>query len=263
MTFTFEVEPPEVHLSKAPILRTLCQVQFAPVPELVDDANERLLASLLRENYPVRGWAQGMAIGLLPGGPSAPVEKLRTFEDTDGLWKITVASGFLALETAGYGSRADFMRRIGQILSAIAKVQAPPKVTRVGIRYTNRVRHPSELEGLVHPALLAWITHLGQGVSLEMQAQQTVLRDREGNRVLARSLLLPPGARFDPEIAEIPEESWVLDLDAFRDGGRPFDVPEISKVIEVLARRAYQVFHWSVTDKFRRIYGAEQDAEEQ
>jgi hypothetical protein len=31
---------------------------------------------------------------------------------------------------------------------------------------------------------------------------------------------------------------------------------ELAETVETLAKRAYQVFHWAVTDDFRKAYGA-------
>lgn len=252
--FSFDVVPPEVHLERAPIVRTLSQVRFSPVPELVDDESERELARLLRDDYPVRGWAEGVSIPIPPAVDKVRAEKFRTFEDTEGLWKITVSPEFLALETQGYGRREDFLKRMRDALSAVSEVRRPPKVTRVGLRYTNRIEDPQGISRLVNPTLLGWLPELEDGATLQHQVSQTMLKHpSDGSRILVQSLLLPPGAVFDPTIKASEKPSWVLDIDAFDERSQSFGT-ELLGTVERLAIHSYQVFYWSVNEDFRNEY---------
>ncbi len=254
MPFSFDFEPPEVHLERAPIVRTLCQIRFSAVPELVDDESERKLAEVLKEQYPVRGWVEGMAIPFT-GGESIRPEKFRTFEDADGIWKVTVSPDFLALETQGYGSRRDFVKRIRVAIEAVLAVQQPPKVTRIGLRYTNRIDEPEGIAELVNPALLGWIPEVSDHSILRHQVIQTMLNHPvDDSKVLVQSLFLPPMAIFDPTIKAIDRQSWVLDIDTFNERARRFEKDSLADQVESLAVHAYQVFYWSVNETFRQNY---------
>jgi uncharacterized protein (TIGR04255 family) len=47
----------------------------------------------------------------------------------------------------------------------------------------------------------------------------------------------------------------VLDLDAFREGERPFEPGAIVAEAQALAERAYGFYRWSVTDAFLTRFG--------
>lgn len=254
MPFSFDVVPPEVHLGRAPIVRTLCQVRFSPLPELVDDESERDLARLLGDDYPVRGWAEGVSIPIPPTMDKFRAEKFRTFEDTEGLWKITISPEFLALETQGYGKREDFLQRMRQALDAVTQIRRPPKVTRIGMRYTNRIDNPKGISRLINPALLGWLPELDDEAVLLHQVAQTMLKHpNDGSRILVQSLFLPPGTVFDPTIKASEGPSWVLDIDAFDEQSHRFD-SQLLEVVKQLAIHSYQIFYWSVNDDFRNEY---------
>lgn len=261
MPFAFDHVPPDVLLEDAPLVRVLCQVRFSATPELVDDESERVLARLLAPYLPVRGMVQGMVLPL-PGFPdgAGKLEHMRTFEDAEGHWKASVAPDFIALETSRYRRRDDFLDMVRPVLEALTEVATPPRVNRVGMRYTDRIEDPQGLSDLANPALLGILPELADSDVMENQVLQTLLVDSAtSSKVQVRSLFLPPGTGFDPSITPVPQRSWVLDIDAFTEQPRGWDADVLLDVIESLAKRAYQVFHWAATDEFRaRFKGGEQ-----
>lgn len=254
MTFSFDDMPDEVALSSAPLVRVLCQIRYSPTPELVDDQSERRIASLLGGVFPVRGSVEGVLF--IPGLNAAPQQdRMRTFENIDGTWKASVTPNFLALETTAYDRRTGFLDRLAKVLAAVEEVGAPPRVTRIGLRYTDRIEDPTGLRELVQPALLGMVAEVGSDDLVENQIQQALLVDSANQaKVQVRSLCLPPRVGFDPSINPVESRSWVLDIDAYTELPRRWNPAELSRAAEVLATRAYQVFHWSVTEKFRETY---------
>lgn len=262
MTFSFASEAPQMMLLKAPLVQAMCQIRFAPVPELVDDDNERKLAALLDPNYPIRGTVQGAQLSVFGGPANLPVETFRTFEDVDGYWKVTVAQDAVTLETSAYFDRDDLLERTSAVLKAVAQVRKPPKVTRVGVRYTDRILKPQGLRALVQPSLLGMLSEVENDILVDHQSTQVGLNDVSTNsQVLVRSLLLPANARFDPNISPVDGPSWVLDIDSSNQDSLQFVVDEVIERARLLAKRAYQVFYWAVTDEFRTNYGVETGAE--
>jgi uncharacterized protein (TIGR04255 family) len=259
VSFDFGFVPEEVPLKTAPLVRVLCQIRYSPVPELVDDESERALASLLEGDYPIRGLVQGVVLPL-PGMATPPSpEHFRTFEDTESHWKVTLAPDFIGLETGQYDSRKDFLERLEKLLDALGTVRRPPKVTRVGMRYTDRIVSPQGLKGIVRPSLLGILPELtNPDEVLNNQVVQALLNDPEsGSHVQVRSLCLPPNVLFDPSIQPVASQSWVLDIDAFNESSRMYETKSLVGTVSILAERAYQVFYWSVTDEFRTQFGAE------
>lgn len=254
VTFNFDDMPDEVALSSAPLVRVLCQVRYSSTPELVDDHNEQRIASLLVDLFPVRGSVDGVMF--IPGLNATPQQdRMRTFEDIDGAWRASVTPNFLALETTAYDRRTGFLDRLAKVLAAVHEVGGPPRVTRIGLRYTDRIEDPAGLRDLVRPALLGMVAEVDDDDLVENQIQQALLIDSATQaKVQVRSLCLPPGVGFDPSINPVERRSWVLDIDAYTESPRRWDPAELSPVAELLAKRAYQVFHWAVTDTFRQTY---------
>jgi uncharacterized protein (TIGR04255 family) len=251
VSFDFAYVPEEIHLESAPLIRVLAQVRYSSMPELVEESCERQLADVLASDYAVRGQVQGVVFGL--PGTTAPAQELyRTFEDTVGHWKVTVAPEFVALETDAYESRSDFVDRWRVVLDALAKVRRPPKVTRIGIRYTDRISDPQGLNELVNPALMGFLPELLNPNDLENQILQSLIKAPDGtSRVQVRSLCLPPNVLFDPTIPAVATPSWVLDIDAFNERPGSFDEGALTDRTRTLAEHAYQVFYWAVTEQFR------------
>lgn len=258
MPFSFTTAAPEIPLANAPLLRALCQIRYTPVPELVDDETERLLAHAFQSTYPVRGSVEGISIPMLPGVQSVTPQRFRTFEDAPGDWKVTVAPDFLALETAAYTSRTDLVERVGAVVASLAAAQTPPRVTRIGVRYIDRVESPDDLRDLVRPSLQGWLVDIEDDRLMQHQTIQTLLVDPDSQvSVLVRSLFLPSNAMFDPTVPPVQQPSWVLDIDSYREAATAFEPVRLTETVRVLAERAYRVFHWAVTDALRERYGRE------
>ena len=251
MRFSFADEAPQLILAKAPLVQAMCQVRFAPVPELVDDDNERRLAAALEDDYPIRGTVQGAQLALFGGQANPPFETFRTFEDVDNTWKVTLSQDAMTLETRAYQDRDDLIDRAAKVLAVLSKVKQPPKVTRIGVRYTDQVLKPESLRTLVRPSLIGMLADTEDDALVEHQSTQVGLRDSNNSQVLVRSLMLPPNAQFDPNIVAVSDPSWVLDIDASNQDAMPYEVDRIIQVARLLAKRAYQVFYWAVTDEFR------------
>jgi uncharacterized protein (TIGR04255 family) len=259
--FTFTPAPPEIHLTNAPLERVLGQVRFSRAPELIEPEVEKALAADLKD-YPVRDTVQGVALQL--PGMQPQVESFRTFEDAEGAWKVTVASDFVALETGRYDSRSDFLSRLGRVLEAVAGVGAPPRVTRIGIRYLDRIVDPVGLANLVNPALLGWLPELADSDEvLNHQILQTLLHAPDGaSKVQVRSLCLPENVSFDPLIQPVPKRSWVLDIDAFDETPTTFVPAATVDAVNALSQHAYSVFRWATTAAFLTRYGGTSAAKE-
>jgi uncharacterized protein (TIGR04255 family) len=79
----------------------------------------------------------------------------------------------------------------------------------------------------------------------------------DDQQLLARWGHLPPYATVDPYLVDpLDKKSWVLDLDAFIDGTRPFLADTLVTQAKALTERAYAFFRWAVTDEFLKRYGA-------
>ncbi len=248
---------PEIPLNNAPLVMVLSQVRFSYTPSLVTDEAEAAIHDLLRA-YPVRERVDFSGPGQ---GTGASVITNYRFSTVDNRWIVTVAADFVAIATTAYESRADLIERLAECLKAIAVVESPARVERVGVRYVDRVEDPVDLASLdemVRPSLLGWSgltdTDVGSDrLDLVEESTQALLSADE-DQIIVRSFRLPPNAVYDPTIPQSERQSWILDIDAGDPRRSPFSTASICDSATRLADRCHSAFRWAVTDKFIERY---------
>lgn len=249
--------PTEVPLTSAPLVNVIAQVRFPKVLGIEDRDAAARFQSLVKDHYPVlrEEKSQGVVFG---GGASRSLREETTwrFSDLPQDWRLSLAPGFLALDTSRYQSRTDFLERWFAALSALQSQFGPRLVDRFGIRYVDRIVGDAvaEINRMVRPELSGLIgTPVGAHATHALtEAMFTV----GGAELRARWALLPAGATHDPgALQPIPQVSWVLDLDMFTTTAVPFRVQGVMAEAERFAERIYAFFRWAVTDDFLRRYG--------
>lgn len=247
----------EVPLNDTPLVAVLCQVRFprtlAGLPGLLTSGT---LQSALQGLYPYAEVQQSFEF--VPQAGSAPASRqgndVWKFTDATEKWELTVAGDNVGFSTRAYKSRADFLEKLQASLKVIQEVVKPPGVGRVGVRYLNRVDETDRLE--------EWLRHLSasaRGILTALDGSQAALVEHALSEVLyrwddttvglqGRWGVLPAGAILDPVMPPSSHRSWVLDVDAFDDGGTmEFNSKDLGARIEELAARAYRFFRWVVT----------------
>lgn len=253
--------PPEVPLPNAPLERVIAQVRFPLVVGLNEEgALVARYQEAVRRDYPVLRPERSAAFhvgaqGVYPG-PHAHVWR---FFDVTGTWHAALGQDFLALVCTRYTSRADFLGRWRQLLSALATTVNPAQVDRLGVRYVDRVRKgaPAELRGLVRDEMAGLLgTPLAEHTYIGLSEHVFQLPGDPGVSLRARWGWLPAQQTYEPSVvAADPSGSWILDLDAFRGPTAGFDADDLCDTARRLAERIYAFFRWSVTDDFLRSYG--------
>jgi uncharacterized protein (TIGR04255 family) len=244
--------PAEVHLERAPLVRVIAQVRF---PEILAVEHRELVAPFqqaIRSPYPVLRREQSLG----PFGASPNPQTAWRFSSADTEWRLSLSPGFLALETASYTSRGEFMGRLRAALVALEQHLGPQTIDRLGVRYIDRITGPAlaDITRLIRPELRGI---LGSAIASHAElALSESLFECDAGRVLARWGLLPADATADLAALEaVPETSWILDLDLFRVEPRPFSVDGIITEATRFSERIYAIFRWAVTEEFLRKYG--------
>lgn len=237
-------------LQGAPVIRVLAQVRWpnfanheARIGILLEALN-----SELGEEYPRYEAAQ--EIQLVLGGDAFQSQQqagptLHRLSSWDLAWTITLAPGFIVLETAKYTRRSDFLARLGRVLSVIQETRQIPVISRVGYRYTNRVDDPAELDAWIDRLIPSMRGHFGLPLSdsiSPIQSTGEALMSIDDRGLMARWAVLPPNAVIEPTIPPSPRLSWILDLDSFREQEGAFDVEAVLVEAGVLAANAFQFF---------------------
>lgn len=250
--------PAEVPLARAPLVRVVAQVRFGEVLSI--GGMVPAFQEEIRSEYP--GFQRESTEVQLRAGESERKQSVQIwrFLDPGGAWRLSVSTGFLAIETTSYKSRDDFLRRFRASLDALEKHVHPGALQRLGVRFVSRVKGEDlkHLDRLVREEILSLRrSQLGDQLRMDITHSQFDIPD-EGGLLWARWGLLPKGLTVDPAAIEpLDEPSWILDFDAFINQECSFDVGDIESKARRLAERTYSMFRWAVTQEFLRHYGGE------
>jgi uncharacterized protein (TIGR04255 family) len=182
------------------------------------------------------------------------------FSDPKSIWQVTVTETAVALETTEYSSRDDFCERSGEIFGALSSVMLPPVVDRVGMRYVDRLAGDAiaRVPEFVIPELQALVGCIEEPMSIEHSLTQTQIAVGDHESLQVRTGLLPAGLAFDPAVPQLPEPTWLLDMDVFTTtAGFAFDSKELEQRLRRFAEVAYAFFRWATTDAFQDAHRGE------
>jgi uncharacterized protein (TIGR04255 family) len=238
----------------------LVQVRFAPVSAVVREDFFAGFQQAVMEEYPLAQPEQEVV--LLPGPDQAPkTTGLWRLGDIADEWRLTLAPGFVALESFAYPGSEHFFDRLRRALEAVEAHVRPPRVERLGVRYVCRITAEEDLERLpelVRPEVAGIASLNDSGVAAELSLTQSTFL-LEGRQVSARWGILPPHARVDPAIRAAPERSWMLDIDVFEERKRPFDAEALTNEAVAHSRTQYRFFRWAVEPAFLLRFGASEE----
>jgi uncharacterized protein (TIGR04255 family) len=245
-------------LTHAPLDRVVCQVKFPAVfsiaaPEFIGPFQERI-----RKSYPRASQQQMLRFQLnLPGNESpAPASTPMAsymFEDEAQQWRVTLTQDALSLDTGSYILRADFLEHLAELVHALEACIRPTHRTRIGVRYINRISGAANLEaipGFFRQEILGLLSFPDFTGHVDRILTEAIMDTPEG-KLLARWGLLAANSTYEPlMVGPRPEDSWMLDLDAFCEARKVFNTDEVMADVTALAERSCAFFQWATTDKF-------------
>ena len=249
--------PPEIHLSRAPLVRVIGQITFAPVLSIIEPASLAPFQERVRNVYPLLNQEAMQRIAITPGAP--PVvqqDMIWRLHDAAQHWRMSLGTTFVALETPRYTSRADFLARLGVIIAALEQTIKPQITLRIGLRYISRIEGPAlaRLSEFIKPEF-AGAVDTPFGHAAEHVLTESLITTDEG-LLQARWGKLPANGTVDPQALEpVATESWIHDLDLSNDKPVPFSATDLAPVLERFAERLYAVFRFMVTEDYLRHYG--------
>lgn len=254
-----------IALDPPPLVSVLSQVRFVPVFDAATEGQIGRFQRAVASRYPRADKEVEFSIALAgdPGKPPATVPKrLWRFTDLDGVWRVTLATDFVTLETRVYGGHEEFFARLAEVVGAVEECLAPPLVTRLGSRYIQRLDDPEDLARLgelIRPEVLGAcaVPVRTAGVRLNLTTAQYALAG--GVSMICRWGVVPPGFLLDVGSENPDRAAWLLDLDTFDERQAPFDVRStVTRALEY-SRRQYRFFRWAVEPAFLRRFGARED----
>lgn len=248
----------EAPLARSPIVSVLWQLRFEDHPTLAAPQTVLRFQELL-------GGPEQFAFTLLPrfqlsmqaSGPAA--DNVSTpaastagggwrLSAADGSWQVSADSTSLAVETTRYGTwEKDFLPRLQRVLDALRDVGAPVIESRLGLRYINVLtgsavgRSPisaaGELGGLIAPWLLGPLNEPLVQASVQASQGRTVFSFEQANAILNYGVIS----------TENHELGYLIDIDAFREGGKALQFDDVIAQTDTLHTTALGLFQVSLT----------------
>lgn len=216
----------------------------------------------VRTQYPIMAQQQTHPFQIqAPGSeipiPLIPATRLFRFSSAELHWHLVLTQDFLAIETDRYSNRAEFLHRITEACAALQKCIGPTHVSRLGVRYIDRIRGEDleRIQEFFRPEILGLYADKDLWDGSTQVLTESLLKSAEG-QLGARWGLLPKNSTIDPNAIPVePNPSWILDLDSSSEGLVPFDLNEITVNATRHTERIYTFFRWSVTDSFLAHFG--------
>lgn len=257
--------PARVALPSAPLVSVLCQVRFTEIAKIVRKDFIADFQEEIRREYPIQEQSVDRVLELKQDGQAFQAETQEAprwqFFDIEKIWRITLTTSFITLETKKYQSRQNFVKRLERVLTALKRTIEPTHRTRIGIRYVDRVEN-DELEKIalfINPQLIGFADS-PLWPDIQRSFHEIISAVDEGT-LLARWGIIPPNVTHDPEMAPpVSSKSWILDIDVFNNAENnyvPFDAKQIATIADDCAGRCYSFFRWATTTEFLKAYGGE------
>jgi len=124
--------------ASSPLIEVICQLRFPTI--LTIGAKEPAeFQESVRQDFPRYVARQEQQPARVVNGKveQAPPITNYNFISADGLWKINLTSGFVALSTLRYQRWEDFALRLDKVLAQFIQLYRPAFFERIGLRYVN------------------------------------------------------------------------------------------------------------------------------
>lgn len=189
----------------------------------------------------------------IPATATGSTQRGWRVQSADRAWTATIFPQSVGLETTRYQSWAHFSERLGVLLTAVGEAVSPEAEERLGLRYINRIEEPRVTSAAgwatwIRPEVLGIVSHpgLGPGV-LATQQQVDFQATPELNATLRHGLFREETSSW---------QTYVVDIDTYRSGVRPFDQAGILEASNAQNGVARQLFQNVITeDMYRYLRG--------
>jgi uncharacterized protein (TIGR04255 family) len=252
--------PEQPLLRKAPLVLSLCQMRFQDVLGF-DEKMVRPLQVALNEEFPIvaRQLVQQAAFG--PEGISLGGGQQQIFQFNSAAkdWTVSISSASLSLQTTGYKGFYDFAERWKTVAQTCMEALGIRQQDRLGLRYVNQLAAPAdvtreELATRVRPDLLGVIgahEHFGH----VRKAWQELRFDQDDGG----KLTLQHG--YDQRAPA--DWAYVLDFDHYDEEPQPIDIDGQLRTLATFNHRIFDLFKWSVDERFFETFEPETPTEQQ
>lgn len=249
---------PSIPLTPHSLVFVVAQVRFPLVVSINDENFIGPFQELIRREYPDLQRAVEAQVMLGPEGVHrSEGGVVWKFASPNNDWHVALTTSFVALSTTAYTSRGEFLERFLFVLQALEAWLKPRRVTRLGIRYVDRLEGADvdHLGVYVRPEVLGpAIVEPGEHGVLQHALTECHYELTGKGSLKARWGRLPAGTSLDPSVAAAAGTSWVCDLDASTEH-LEFDTADLMTRAAAFGDIIYRYYRWAVTDEFIRAHG--------
>lgn len=248
----------EAPLDRSPIVSVLWQLRFEDHPALVAPQSALRFQEVLGEagqfklnmlpKVQVSVQASGMALENAPAPATGVGGGGWRLTAADGTWQVSAESGNLAVEATRYGTwEKDFAPRLQTVLDALREVGIPFIESRLGLRYINVLTGSAvgqspifgiaELAGLITPWLLGPLNEPVVREAVQASQGRVLFSFDQVNIILNHGVIA----------TDANELGYLIDIDAFREGGRALNLDDVMDFTSELHAAALGLFQHSLT----------------
>jgi len=240
-----QIRPEPAVLDEPPLEEVVCQLRFDPILEITA-ASPTAFQNAVRARFPRLGEAHRLAV-VVAGGTSTDRADDTTwqFGAADHGMTLGLSASFLSLTVARYTGFADLLDALRPALDALAAGFGPPRFTRCGLRYVNRLvmqredHRPITWATWLHPALA--------NVRLDLTSEASVLETSHLARLATEHGELV--WRYGCDVGHtrgVPSERLTLDFDHHTT--QPVAPDAVEPTLRALHRTINDLFRASFTD---------------
>jgi uncharacterized protein (TIGR04255 family) len=249
----------EVYLPDSPLIAVLSQIMFGSLLTISKEEEVAKFQESIREKYPILKTekVRSSTLDVNAGSVISTAEHtVWRFSDSEDIWRVSLSPEFVSIETKKYSTRSEFIKRLTEILLSVETHFKPSLVTRVGVRYIDRLKGSAleNISNLVNPFFVG-LLNSELGNTLDASVSEALI-NFSSQKIFSRWGLLPPGTTIDPSLVKpIKEKSWILDIDASVTTSKSWNHTLLVQEIGELSDLVYKFFRWSVTSEFLKHYG--------
>jgi uncharacterized protein (TIGR04255 family) len=246
-------EPDRQLLDPAPARRVICQLRFETSDQVGTSDIGKQWADKLSDQLPGFDQLQSEVM-TIQGGANQPAPRIEQshergwrFSDDGDQTVVTLLPASLALETSAYPGWDDFLAQFEQLLALLDETVGPAVEKRLGLRYINELSPgPDAVAAEVDREVLALRVHPQVGEGVVRVEQRAIVHF--GDRKVASVRFLSSGE----------DEPSILDIDAYRESGRPFSTSAVRAVLNELNTHALSLFQACLSDEYLAELRADQ-----
>jgi len=241
-----------------PIEEAICELRFTPGPEAEFTAPARFYESI-KSSYPGKPqYQQFVAAGIqVPAQPMTAQVALRQegvktlFPSQDGRRLVGLGMNLLSIhELKPYSGWEDFRSRIEQAIRAYQNAAAPIGVTRIAVRYINRVQ--VEAAGANVADYLIAAPRLPDELPADLRGFISRLESVYADQPTQLAITIAPVEPSSPAAC-----AWLLDIDVSHEwASEPLPLPSVMVRLDDLKQRQREAFESLITDRSREVFDA-------